>query len=57
METTKSIEQITKILSKEKVYKEEIIKCDHSYDKIRISMAKGYNICNCGRMIEINTSI
>ena len=28
------------------------IKCNHSYDKLKISMAKGYNVCTCGKMIK-----
>ena len=28
------------------------IKCNHSYYKLRISMAKGYDVCNCGKMIK-----
>jgi hypothetical protein len=26
--------------------------CDHHRTKLKTSMAKGYNICECGKMIE-----
>ena len=33
-------------------YEFDKIKCNHSYDKLRISMAKGYDVCNCGKLIK-----
>ena len=42
--TKKAIEKANEIFNN--------LECNHSTDKIKTSMSKGYNICNCGKMIK-----